>query len=229
LRQASAESSQADPRESLMKSWLAREDQLKQLVKQYPDKTIPELSLLSEQDWLNAAMNADLNSDKGIRQALANLRHTGENIFAGLVSTAVTAYMNANNGQFPSYLSDLLPYLNSPVDAAMLDRWEILPQSALPNQHMGGDWVITEKGPVDADFDSRWAIGPGSYGNSAYQSPDISAAIATIEPAMKAYAADNNGQQPTDPSKIIPYLNTPEQQVAYQKLMQKYGTNTMAQ
>ena len=84
---------------------------------------------------------------------------------------------------------------------------------------MGGNSVITEKAPVDPEFDNRWAIGPSGFGSTNYQPPDISAAIATMDPALKAYAAANNGKQPSDPSQILPYLTTPQQQAAYQTLM----------
>jgi len=229
LREENAKPPTADARRNLLKSWLEREDQLKQVVKQNPDKTIPELGLLSEQDWLNAAKDAKFSSADEVRHTLADLRHSAENTFASLASAAVQKYMGANNGQFPSALSDLLPYFEGSMDAAILERWQILPQSALPQQHMGGDYVITEKGAVDPDLDPRWAIGPGSYGNSsATWDPDLNGAIATMQTVEKAYAAANNDRTPTDPAQIVPYLTTPEQQAAYQKLMQKYGTNSMA-
>jgi RNA polymerase sigma factor (sigma-70 family) len=222
---------ESDSRAVLMKSWLQREDQLKQMVKQHPEKTIPELALLSEQDWLNAAKDAQFSSDEDVRHDLANLRHTGENLFASLASTALKQFVEANNGQFPSSLSDLLPYFGQNIDAAILNRWQIVPQSNLPNQNMGGLYVITEKAPVDTDLDNRWAIGPGSYGNGGGPNTwdtDYNNAIATMQTVEKAYAADNGGQHPTDPSQLQPYLTTPEQQAAYQKLMQAYGTNAAA-
>jgi RNA polymerase sigma factor (sigma-70 family) len=218
---AAPSETQNDPRASLVESWLAREDKLKKSIEQYPDKAIPELQLLSEQQWLDAAMNAKFDTDKAIRQTLADLRHTAENNFASLAQPALSKYMQANNGQFPTDLSQLQPYFETPIGDAILSRWEILPQSALPNQKMGSDWVITEKAPVDPEFDNRWAIGSSGYGNTSYQSPDVSAAIATMDPAMKAYAAANNGKEPTDPSQILPYLTTPEQQAAYQTLSKK--------
>jgi len=39
---------------------------------------------------------------------------------------------------------------------------------------------------------------------------------------MQAYAAANNGSQPADPSQILPYLTTPEQQAAWQTLQKRY-------
>jgi RNA polymerase sigma factor (sigma-70 family) len=221
LMEANRELSSAtnDARNSLVKSWLEREDKLKQLVSQFPDKSIPEFQLLSEQEWLDAAMNAKFDSDKDIQQDLANLRHTAENDLATQMHNALSQYMSANNGQFPTDLSQLQPYFKTPIDEAILNRWEILPQSALPNQSMGGDWVITEKSPVDQNLDTRWAIGQSGYGNTSYPQAGFEDAAATLQPAMKAYAAANNGRQPIDPSQLQPYLTTPEQQAAFQKLM----------
>jgi RNA polymerase sigma factor (sigma-70 family) len=231
LRKAATESAstQADSREALMKAWLARFDKLKQVAAQNADKTIPELQLLSEQDWLNAARDAKFETDQDVRQTLANLRHMAENTFVSATSSAVSKYMKAHNGQFPTDLAQLQPYFDAPMDAAILQRWEIVPQTSVPNNNMGGDWVITEKAPVDRELDNRWAVGPGSYGSSSYVSAEISDAIAAIDPALKAYATANNGKQPTDPSQILPYLTTPEQQAAFQTLQRKSPTNAAPQ
>jgi hypothetical protein len=43
----------------------------------------------------------------------------------------------------------------------------------------------------------------------------------TLAPALKAYAAANNGQLPQNPTDLMPYLTTPEQQAALQKFAQK--------
>ncbi len=232
LRKNDAESSttQADSRESLMKSWLAREDKLKEAVKQNPARSIPELQLLSEQQWLDAAMNAKFDTDKNVRRTLADLRHNAENNFVSTAQPALKNYIEANNGQFPTDLSQLQPYFNPSVDDAILNRWKIVPQSDVPGVGVGPDWVITEKAPVDAELDNQWALGRNGYGSTSYQSSDVSAAIATITPAMKAYAAANDGKEPADLSQMIPYLTTPEQQTAFQTLMKiKNSTNAPSQ
>jgi hypothetical protein len=221
---ASAADTSSDARAAMVKSWLAREDQLKQLAQQYPDKAIPEFQLLSEQQWMDEAMNANFDNDKNIQQDLANLRHTAENNFAGLAQGALTKYLQANNNQFPTDLAQLDPYFSSPVGEDILARWEIAPGTDNPGVRVG-DTVITEKAAVDESLDSRWAIGANGYGASSYQSPDISYALSVIKPAMQAFAAANNGQQPTDPSQIMPYLTTPEQQAAWQTLQKRFPTN----
>ena len=41
-----------------------------------------------------------------------------------------------------------------------------------------------------------------------------------LQPALQAFAAANNGQKPTDPSQLLPYVTTPSQQTVIQKLIQ---------
>ena len=221
LKQVTAKSPEIDSRESLMKSWLAREDRLKQIVEQFPDKKIPDLQLVSEEDWLTQARDAKFDTDSDVQRTLANLRNAAAHNFSYIASDAVKKYMEANNNQFPTDLAQLQPYFKTPVSDDILNRWGIMPQSEFPNQKMGGDWVIAVKNPVNRGLDSSIVIGPGSYGSSDYQSVDTQKAITILEPALKAYAAAHNGSQAGTPAEIQPFLTTPEQQAAFQTLMQK--------
>jgi hypothetical protein len=42
--------------------------------------------------------------------------------------------------------------------------------------------------------------------------------ITKLAPVFKAYAAANNGHIPQDPSNLLPFLTTPEQQAAFHNL-----------
>ena len=219
LRQSSAKAIENDPRAIMVKSWLAREDQLKQFVQMYPGKAIPEFQLLSEQQWLNAAMSAKFDSEKNIQKELANLRHAAENNFVSTLHDALSKYMKANDGHFPTDLSQLQSYFPSPVDDAILQRWVIAPASANPSVGVG-ETIITQKSAVDESLDQRWAVGATGFGSGNWESEDMGTAIATLKSAMKAYAVDHNGAQPGTPEQIQPYLTTPELQAAFQTVMQ---------
>jgi hypothetical protein len=83
--------------------------------------------------------------------------------------------------------------------------------------------MITQIAAVDADYDSRYAVGNGwgTTGPEAWDAPG-SRSYEVLEPAVKAYAAANNGQQPTDwPTQLAPYATTPEQQAALQLLIRR--------
>jgi hypothetical protein len=223
LQSAKTKNADDDTRVSVLKSWLAREDQLKQLAQQYPNKALPEFQLLSEQQWLDAAMNAKFDSDQDVQNELAGLRRTAQNNFAGEAEHALQKYAAANDGKFPADLSQLQPYFSAPMDEAILNRWEVAPASAAPSTSVG-DPILTERSPVDPT-DSHWAIGVNGYGSSDYTLPEVSAAMAALQPAREAYAAANSGVQPTSPTQMLPFLTTAEEQAAYQTLLNHSPTN----
>jgi hypothetical protein len=221
-----APSNSTDPREALTKAWLEREDKLRQAVADHPEKSLPEFQLLSKQQWLDAAMNAKFDTDKNIQQDLADLRRTADNDFVGMLQSAVSKYKNENGNQFPTDLSQLQSYFDTPVDGAILDRWQVVPSSQVPNVKMGGDSIITEKSPLDTSVDEVWVVGQNGYGTTSYQSPDMNNALSTLAPVFKAYLAANNGAEPQQPSDILPYLTTPDQQAAYSLLQKKVASQT---
>jgi hypothetical protein len=91
---------------------------------------------------------------------------------------------------------------------------------------MGGDWIITEKSPIDPTVDLSWGIGPNGFGSTSYQPEDVHDAITTLKPALKAYADANNGAEPKDPAEVVPYLTTPEQKAAYALLLKTRAAKT---
>ena len=198
------------------KSWADRVAQLKQRLEQTPGAKIPELKYLTDANWLNAARDP-LVTDEDYRRAFASLRSAGENQFINLMYKALQDYLKESDGQFPSDLSQLKPYFETAPDEAMLQRYAIVPASSIPNMKFGGDWLITLKDPVDVEYDSLWALGAKGLGNTTYQN---SKEIAALAPAMKAYEDAHNGQGPAVSSDLLPYLTTPEQQAAWQKLEQ---------
>ena len=216
LRSATAAGSSGDkdPVQSAAKSWADRVTQLKQRLAQTPGDTIPEMKYLKDANWLDAAQSP-LETDKDYRRAFSTLRHAGENQFIISMQEALGKYLKDSNQQFPSDLSQLKPYFDGEVDDAMLQRYAIVPASSIPNLKMGGDWLITVKDPIDPEFDSMWALGERGFGSSSYSGTKE---MSILAPALKAYAAANNGQEPKNPTDILPYLTTPEQQAAYQKL-----------
>ena len=70
--------------------------------------------------------------------------------------------MKENSGRFPTDLSQLSLYLSSPIDDAIVQRYEIVPTKTLiPRlRESGGDWAITQKTCVDEALDTRRAMGP---------------------------------------------------------------------
>jgi RNA polymerase sigma factor (sigma-70 family) len=209
------------PTDSAAKSWVNRVNLLKQRLEQTPSAKIPELQFVTEQDWLNAA-RGNLDTDADYRRALSSLRNACENKVANMLQKALKVYIQNNSGQLPTDLSQLQPYFDSPMDDAVLQRWEIAPASTVKSLSMGGDVIITQKAPVDDVFDTRYGIGPNGFGSADFLSSTDT--YKTMQPVFDAFRAAHNGQWQTDMSQLAPYATTPEQQAALQKLILRQST-----
>ena len=212
-----------DPIQTEWKSWLVRVSKLKQRLAETPGAKIPEMRFLDEEDYMGAARIV-LDTERDYLVALSNLRSSAEFKFiTTFLNPALTQYAQSNNGQFPTDLAQLQPYFPSPVEDAILERWEIAPAKTVRTDNFG-DPIITTKAAVDEDFDPRYAVGLRGFASAGRDtaghngwgvvSPDY-----ILQMVGKAYLAANNGQEPIDLSQILPYLTTPEQQAAYQKMM----------
>jgi hypothetical protein len=209
-----------DPTQHAMLSWMERVDRLKRHMRQLPNESIPEMQYLTDQDWLNAAKD-NLDTDTDFRRAMGTVRNIAENEFTTKLEPALRQYMAANNNQFPTDIAQLQPFFNPPIDPAILQRYEVAPASTVPNVTMGGDWIITQKAAVDDEYDGRTVIGPGGTGSLGSPGAYDTFSLSTLmNPVMKSYMSANNGQQPTDPSQLIPYATNPVQQAALQKIIQ---------
>jgi hypothetical protein len=143
----------------------ARIARLKAWLEDRPEELIPELHFLSERDWIDHATWEHVTDEEYSLYASV-LRGTGENRFTRMAYKAVQKYGEANDGQFPTDLFQLQPYFESPIDDAILQRYVIVPASTLTflsEGWTGGDWVITQRAPINPKWDSRVAIGLKSY------------------------------------------------------------------
>ena len=135
-----------------------------------------------------------------------------------MIQNALKQYMQRNNGQMPTDIVQLKPYFDSPVNDAMLQRWEVASAKTVKSLGMGGDVIITQKAPVDDVFDTRFGIGPNGRGQTDFLSQETREAM---NPVFEAFRAAHSGQWQTDFSQLLPYATTPEQQAALEKLMLK--------
>ena len=193
---------------------------LKQRLKEMPDKAIPELQFLTEKDWGNVAWSADLDSADGVRQALGKLREEAQNIFLNaMMKSAIKKYLAANNDVLPADLFQLKPYFDVQVSDEMLRRYALV-QSGKPEVHQ--KLVETVAPPVDDEYDSYHEISIGGAGGSG-----INLISQQVSSAMKAYSQANNGQTPTEASQLVPFLNQPIESAKIQKYLNKFtgGSN----
>jgi hypothetical protein len=76
---------------------------------------------------------------------------------------ALQEYINANNGLLPADVSQLRPYFQSPVDDAILERYQLLHTGKLSDVSPE-EWLVAEKAPVDTDYDTRLRVNNTSIG-----------------------------------------------------------------
>ena len=118
-----------------------------------PDKKIPELALLNENDWLSVARDANFQSEADVRRSLANLRNVAKATFGDYASRALVKYLEANNQQLPADLAQLKPYFDVPVDDAVLQRYRVEVLKGDDGSDPRDNFVLIEKAPADKDYE----------------------------------------------------------------------------
>jgi len=207
-------------RRSPANSWQERATQLRELVRSLPDLDIPELQLATDEDWLDATKKP-LDTVEDYRRAIANLRTIVITRFAQDVREALTQFLAKNGNRFPTDPAQLEPFLRHSIGPAVWKRYVVQPASTMPNLGMGGDWIITLKQALDADYDMKFVIGPFGLGTTGPENPAFERVLG---PVMKAYLAANGGRDPTQIDQLLPYATTAEQRAELEKQKRLRGT-----
>jgi outer membrane murein-binding lipoprotein Lpp len=151
-----------DPMESAAKDLVAKVEQFKKQVDQWPEKKIPELQFLTPTDWLNASQIPQFTNDISARSAISELRMAAKNRFARMLAKALRDYTQANGGELPNDLSQLKPFFDPPVGDDILGRYNLLHTGKLSDVP-SGDMLVSEKTVVDERFDSLYSIAPNRF------------------------------------------------------------------
>jgi RNA polymerase sigma factor (sigma-70 family) len=157
----------ADPFTQSVLALTKRAAELNQTLEQMPDKKIPELQLLTENDWLNAAKAANFDSEATVRKSLAYLRAQAKQRL--VFGDALALYVAEHDGQLPNDISELKPWFKSRLNdhgvaisdsllATVFSRYDLLHTGNVKDYH-SDTWFIAEKSSVDTDFDSRAQFG----------------------------------------------------------------------
>jgi type II secretory pathway pseudopilin PulG len=205
------------------KSLVERVRILQERLDATPSAKIPELQLLTVSDWADAA-RGNLETENDFRKAFSTLRDWAVRNFLQSMSSALRRYQQTHNSDVPPSLADLKSYFDTPVSEEMLQRYQITSNSVLPSfaavDRSGGGWSVTLKEVIDADNDALFELGrDGGVGTASYR--DV-AALKALEPAMRAFEANAptnaDGRIAFSPQQLLPYLITPEEKAAYEKL-----------
>jgi RNA polymerase sigma factor (sigma-70 family) len=170
----SARQSAKDPVAAMVESWIAALNRIRAAVERTPEAVIPEFRLLGEGDWWNAARHIAAGMDE--REVLGGMRFSARQQFMQIVQPALQKYVQTHNSQFPTDLAQLRPYFKSPVDDAVLERWQIAPVSEFPGILSPGSTgeathVVTQRGssPKEEAGDLRWFIQPNALTTTRFK------------------------------------------------------------
>jgi RNA polymerase sigma factor (sigma-70 family) len=210
-----------DPSVQSALAWIAKEKQLRQLFEERPDQRIPDMRFLTDKKWLDLAKDLDLDSDAGRTYAIHNVRFNAKLDSATIIETAIKRYIEANNGLWPTDVTQLKPFLDRPLEDEILQRYRPLDKSEAQAGWMKG-MVLIEKAAVDKWQETQIAIGPTTFGWAPTPEPVRLAFPEVLKPAMESYRSQNSQKVPADFNELKPYLTTPEQKAALDKLLEVF-------
>ena len=89
---------------------------IKRRLEQMPERKIPELQFLTDQEWQQVVNIPDkLESEADYRVAFSRARQRAKDLLVRWLGQALHNYARANNGMLPADLSLLKPYFTPPV------------------------------------------------------------------------------------------------------------------
>ncbi len=224
VKQANAEVVN-DPAFEQAQIWLAKEKKIREQFELHPEQKIPEMQFLTEEDWLDHARHADVDTAKGLRIALSSIRAAASGAFATKFAVALQAYRAANQQQLPATASQLAGYFNPPLQDtdAIFSRY--VPPAASDsflsmNPTVTNVLFALDKSAVVDPIDQSVYLGQHmTYFLPPIQPSDSNSVLPPeLEAVAKAYS-DANGQGFLSLYDLKPYATTPEQKAALDKLI----------
>jgi hypothetical protein len=213
-----------DPSVRTALAWLAKKNKLQKAFEERPDQRIPEMQFLTDSKWLDLVKDLNLDSEAEIQFAMHSARTSAKLTSAPMIEHALKKFIEANNGNWPNDVSQLKPFFDQAIDDAILQRYTILDKAQTESGWLSG-MVLIEKTAVNKWQETQVAIGPAKYGFGPTPEPVRLAFPEELKSAMESYQAQNPKKVPSDFNELRPYLTTPEQQAALDKLIKTLQDN----
>jgi RNA polymerase sigma factor (sigma-70 family) len=206
-----------DPAVQKAQVWMAKEKKIREQFELHPEQKIPEMQFLTEEDWLDHARHADVDTVNGLRLAMCNIRAVASGEFAGKMIQALQLYMRVNQQQLPDTALQLADYFHPPLkDAdAVLSRY--VRYKPNPNMMVSESLVFEQDRATVVDpIDSRVTF---STNTTMWLPPAGMLPLPDeLQAASKAYA-DANHQGFLSVYDLKPYCSTPEEKAAFDKMI----------
>jgi ubiquinone biosynthesis protein UbiJ len=129
---------------------------------QTPSECIPELSLLTDRDWIEAAAEMEESSDTSLRTALSQLRGVAKRKFAETLVSGLRGYADAYQGKLPETLQELLPYLPAEIEASMLRDYTLVGSGSVDDLSPG-ESIVQEARDLHGRDEACFSIGVDGF------------------------------------------------------------------
>ena len=188
---------------AMMAAWVERVEKLRQLAADRPELAVPEIKMLTDEEWFKTARSIRTETETEIRQTLSLLRDTAEHKFMPKLRVALRAYLAANGGYLPGDSHQLLPFFSPPIDPAALDRYKRAASGKLSDLDAAArKKLIEQRSPVDWEEDFIWSIG------TTMETPSPAFSEFAGE-AVQAFIKANPGARPSTAAQLQPFLRSP--------------------
>jgi RNA polymerase sigma-70 factor (ECF subfamily) len=145
------------PAASATGDYLSAIDALKNAFAAAPEKRIPEMTLLTEREWLEAAIVMRESPADGLDKAMAHLRTLAKGKYSLHINRALQKFVAANAGALPASPAELGEYLGDGIDRSALVRYEMI-RTGTTNEIAGAETILRERTRI-SEFDSQFNIG----------------------------------------------------------------------
>lgn len=189
--------------------WLGRVRRLRQVFADHPERRIPEMQFLKDEDWMRAAKTHPMRTEDEIRAAAAAIRSRAVGYFTAQVRAALRKFQTSANGEKLTDIRTLAPYFEGGVDLAMLQRYEVIAQGAASRGNREPMWLVANKDPIDPDYDTRYqlsATGLTASAGLAQWHPEFSARQQAAYAAQRRANASDSINRTAD---LLPYFKPP--------------------
>ncbi len=207
--------------------WLRRVKQLKQAFAERPAQCIPQLDLLTDQEWVEVARDVQLETPDGLERALASARVKAKSRFASAMFGALKAHLAAHRDRLPSDLQELLSQLDGPArDPAMLAQYELTASGSLRDAPEG--LLVKEKSVVNEQLENRIELmrtenGVLTFMNSSPRPKMIDENTidgdALLESAIQSFASANHGKPPSSLEDLLPFFHPSERRAMTEQVI----------
>ncbi len=186
--------------ENALDTWIGKVRRLSAYLKQHPGKRIPQMDLLTDEEWLDVT-KGKLESDADFREALGKLRGLARQKVAKEIGAGIKSIMSSNGGRVPTDPLELLSHLPPGFNPEILKQMSVNPTGRIEglNVNPPQQFVLLDN-PVDL-FDATFFY-------SAQGNPGSRSAAAPGQQAIKLAISDitrTNGNAPTSASQLLQY------------------------